>query len=43
MFKIFRRFKFLDFARFASGMSVVQPVAVTVNPQFTAFARRKKK
>ncbi len=43
MFKIFRRSKFLDFARFAAGMSVVQPVVVKVNPQFTAFARRKKK
>ena len=43
MFKIFRRSKILDFARFASGMSVIQPVAVTVNPQFVAFARRNKK
>lgn len=43
MFKIFRRTKFLDFARFAAGLSIVTPVAVTVNPQFTAFARRKKK
>ena len=43
MFKIFRRSRIIGFARFASGMSVVQPVAVTVNPQFVAFARHNKK